>query len=111
MLPPSLVKPLKCQHPRSPEICALLTLGELRDKVVGDFLQLLGVNGEELLEALDFFEKVSGHVGHRSYMSVSEEVLLKRQLGRTLSGWRLPADHVGESSVLHRLMFGVGGRL
>lgn len=51
-----------------------LTLVKLRDEVVSDLLQHSRVNRKELLQSLNFLEKVLRHIGHRTYVWVSAQV-------------------------------------
>lgn len=37
---------------------------KLRDKVISDFLELFGIDGEEILKLGDLLEQISGDVGH-----------------------------------------------
>jgi hypothetical protein len=42
------------------------TFCKFGDKVLGDSLQLLGVNGEKLFESLNLLHKILWHIGHRT---------------------------------------------
>jgi hypothetical protein len=46
------------------QIRGFLTFGKLLDEMLGDGLELSGINSEQLLQPLDLLHKVLWHIGH-----------------------------------------------
>jgi hypothetical protein len=63
ILPPSTLKPDKCQK-MAFKVEDILTFSELLNEMLRDGLELGGVNSEHLLQSLDLLHEILWHIGH-----------------------------------------------
>lgn len=66
MLPPSTLKPAKCQQVFL-EIEDSLTFGKFFDEMLCNALELSSINCEHVFESLDFLHQVLWHIGHGAW--------------------------------------------
>lgn len=94
MVPPSTVKPAFMLIRRMVVKRLEPTFLELRDKTLGNLLELWCVDGKELLETLDLLEKVPWHIGHGSCSpALSDDIQFEDCQTLTLAGRGLSSDH------------------